>query len=263
MVHRDVRTVLDRLVTGQRRVLGEDLVGSYLFGSAATGDFQPGVSDVDTIAVLRADPNAVQLHVVGRLHDEIAQEMPEWQGLIEAVYLSAHALQRFRSGVFPAARIAPGEPFHAIDVDDRWLIDWYQVRRVGITLTGPPASSVVPPIPQDEWARAVRRHLLEWPEDDAALEGPGDLAYAIVSMCRGLRAVRSGEHVSKEEGARWASVAMPDHTDLIAAALSWRARPSDGSVLGGPARDETRRFISEVKRAVERGFDGPPHEEVL
>jgi catechol 2,3-dioxygenase-like lactoylglutathione lyase family enzyme len=37
----------------------------------------------------------------------------------------------------------------------------------------------------------------------------------------------TGEHVSKREGARWASQLMPEHAELIDDALAWRERPDD------------------------------------
>ncbi|MBI3647417.1 MAG: nucleotidyltransferase domain-containing protein [Actinobacteria bacterium] len=51
---------------GQTQALGVDLVGSYLFGSVVTGDFDPGISDVDTVAVLRSDLTAAQLAALER-----------------------------------------------------------------------------------------------------------------------------------------------------------------------------------------------------
>ena len=54
----EVRELLQRLTGGQEDVLGDDLLGSYVFGSVATGDFEAGISDVDTVTVLRADPTS-------------------------------------------------------------------------------------------------------------------------------------------------------------------------------------------------------------
>jgi hypothetical protein len=39
------------------------------------------------------------------------------KGPVEVVYLSSRALATFRTVSSPAARISPGEPFHAIQVD--------------------------------------------------------------------------------------------------------------------------------------------------
>jgi predicted nucleotidyltransferase len=243
----EVSELLSRLTQRQEHVLGDDLLGSYVFGSVATGDFEPGVSDVDTVTVLRGDPTSDQLTALGRLHQEIVEDMPAWGDRVEVVYLSSRALETVRTASSPAARISPGEPFHAIEVDYRWLIDWYQLREVGIALRGPSISSFVSEIPHSEYVDAVREHLVTWRDSLDDLESRGDQAYAILSMCRGLRTVRTGEHVSKREAARWASEEFPEHADLIRDALEWRARSRGGRRIDGASTYEsTVRFVEMV-----------------
>ncbi len=247
-----VRELLTRLVDGQTRMLGDDLVGSYLYGSAITGDFDPGISDVDTVAVLGSDLTAAQLATLERLHRDIVEEMPEWEDRVEVVYLSFRALETFRTESSAAARISPGEPFHAIEVDRRWLIDWYQLRAVGIALFGPPAASLVPVISHDEYVEAVRQHILSWPNRVDGLVTQGAQAYTILTMCRGLRTWRTGEHVSKREATRWACEALPEYANLIRDAVVWRERSRIGPRIDGTStRDATRRFLMDVKRMVE------------
>jgi hypothetical protein len=150
----------------------------------------------------------------------------------------------------PAARISPGEPFHAIEVDHLWLIDWYQLRAIGIVLRGPSIASFVPEITHDEYVDAVRRFLLTWRDSDD-LVSRGDQAYAILTMCMGLRTVRTGKHGSKREAARWASEEFPEHADLIRDALEWRARSRGGRRIDGTAtRETTTRFVRIVLELV-------------
>jgi Domain of unknown function (DUF4111)/Nucleotidyltransferase domain len=253
-----VEQLLARLVDGQAQALGDSLVGTYVFGSVVTGGFDPGISDIDTVAVLRSDLTAAHLASLERLHRDIVEQLPGWEDRVEVVYLSAQALATFRTASSPAARISPGESFHAIDVDHRWLIDWYQLREVGVALCGPPAASLVPFIAHDEYVEAVRQHMLAWPDWVGGLETRGAQAYAILTMCRGLRTWRTGEHVSKREAARWACVALPEHAPLIQDALVWRERSRIGPRIDGTARrDDTRRFVNDVKRLVEEGHDEP------
>ena len=250
----DVQVVLARLLEGLRVALGDDLVGVYLFGSVATGDYEPGISDVDTVAVLRSDPTGAQLSALDRLHRDIAEEMPVWDERVEVVYLSTRALRDFRTGSSPAARISPGESFHAIEVDRRWLIDWYRLQEVGIALSGPPATSVVPTIAREEYVEGVRELMLEWPDRVDDLDNRGSQAYAILTMCRGLRTIRTGEHVSKREGARWASRELPQHAELIRRAVVWREQARTNPDLEGAGTlEDTRRFVMDVAAIVGTG----------
>jgi predicted nucleotidyltransferase len=104
----EVSELLRRLTQGQEDVLGDDLLGSYVFGSVASGDFEPGISDVDTVTVLRADPTPDQLTALGCLHEEIVEDVPGWEDRVEVVHLSSRALESFRTSSSPAARISRG-----------------------------------------------------------------------------------------------------------------------------------------------------------
>jgi hypothetical protein len=131
------------------------------------------------------------------------------------------------------------------------LIDWYQLRDVGIPLFGPPVASVVPAISPDEYIEAVRQHMLAWRSWAGELATQGSQAYAVLTMSRGLRTCRTGEYVSKREAARWACEVVPEHSALIRDAVIWRARarigpPSDGAAT----RDRTQRFAMDLAARV-------------
>jgi len=51
---------------------GRSLVGLYLYGSLATGDFEPDVSDVDLIAVLTDVPDVPLVTRLRQMHTRIA-----------------------------------------------------------------------------------------------------------------------------------------------------------------------------------------------
>lgn len=163
--------------------------------------------------------------------------------------LYSHALRMFRTASSAGARISPGEPFHAIEVDHRWLIDWYQLRDVGIALSGPPVASVVPVISRNEYVEAVRQHM-QAPDWVHRLATQGDQAYAVLTMCRGLRTWRTGEYVSKREAARWASEALPEYADLIQDALVWREQSMGPAIDATATRDAASRFVMDVQRLV-------------
>ena len=246
----EVERVLSRLLAGHRGVLGPALVGSYVFGSVVSGDYESGISDVDTVAVLRASPTNRQLAGLRVLHREIVEEMPGWDDRVECAYVSVEALEGYRSGSYPAARISPGERFHAIELDPSWVLDWYPLRAVGEALWGPPPATLVPPITEAEYVDAVRRHLLGWRWTDEGASRRSQ-AYAILTMCRGLRTVRTGELVSKREAARWGCEVLPEHAELIGAALAWRAEPrTEPKMEGASTIDATLRFLADVRRLV-------------
>ena len=225
----DVDTLLGAFVSAIHAVLGDELVGVYLYGSYVSGGFDPGVSDLDLVAVTSTEPEAIDLEGLGRVHDAFVSMNPDWTDRLEIVYISKAALSSFRTSAARLAVISPGEPFHLRD--DRvveWLQNWYLIRETGTVLFGPPAASLVPPISMAEFVAAAARYADQIAGQSLHDATPGARAYAILTICRALRTVETRGHASKHEGAAWAREQMPDWAWLIDEAL--RSRLSRGRV---------------------------------
>jgi predicted nucleotidyltransferase len=225
---------------------GSALVGLYVFGSLAEGDFDPAVSDIDLIAVLTESPNEQLATRLGRMHDDLARSNPEWDDRIEVIYISRFGLANCRRDTTKIAVISPGEPFHVVEAGRDWILNWYPARERGVMLTGPPIDSLIPPITDGEYIDEVRRSLIAFTNripDDAPLRWR---AYAILTMCRGLYAIRFGERLSKREAATWAQREFPKWADLIRRAVGWRERqwPDGGNAT--VAVSETRAFVAQM-----------------
>lgn len=228
---------------------GSSLVGLYLFGSLATGDFDAGASDVDLIAVLTNSPGELLAGRLDRVHAKVARANPEWDDRIEVVYISQQGLANCRTDTTTIAVISPGEPFHVVQAGRDWILNWYPARENGVTLLGPPIDSLIPPIPYTEYIDEVRRYLVDFTNRIANDASPGWQAYAILTMCRGLYTIRLGEQASKRKAAAWAEVEFPGWADLIRRALGWRQHKGDPERRAGTASvSETRAFVSEMAK---------------
>jgi predicted nucleotidyltransferase len=224
-----VDTLLEGLVANVHAVLGEDLVGVYLYGSYVSGDFDPGASDIDLVAVTVTEADEIDLEDLGRVHDEFVGAHPDWNDRLEIVYISRAALRSFRTSAARLAVISPGEPFHLRD--DRvveWLQNWYLIRETGVVLFGPPAASLVPPVSMAEFVAAASRYADQISRQSLREASPGARAYAVVTICRALMTVETQAHASKHEGAAWARERMPEWEWLIDEAL--RCRLSRGTI---------------------------------
>jgi hypothetical protein len=84
-------------------------VGLYVYGSLATGDFEPRVSDIDLIAVVRDASGEALLRRLDRMHEDLVRAEPEWRDRIEVDYVSARGLAQCRTHTTTIARISPGE----------------------------------------------------------------------------------------------------------------------------------------------------------
>jgi len=243
----DVDRLLDDLLLQMRRALGNDLVGLYLYGSLVTGDFDPEISDVDLLAATSNDVDDVE--TVGRLremHDALVRAHPAWEGRIEVAYLSTAALKTFQTRRSSIAVISPGEPFHVKDAGRDWLMNWYVVRERGMTLFGPSPKMIIARVTKQEFLRAVRERVQVWEEGTEQATRPAQ-AYAILTLCRALYTLRTGEQASKKQAALWAQNELPEWANFIGNALSWRESWRDDQVNHVATYPETARFVHYCK----------------
>ncbi len=245
--------IVDMVRVAITATTGPALVGLYLYGSLATGDFDERISDIDLLAVLSTEISTDLAARLERVHDQLAEDNPTWRRRIEVVYVSTLALANLRVVPPRIHVISSGEPFHVISAGTDWIITWYPARHDGIALVGPPVTEVVPVTSFEEYANAVRNHMRRFREripDDAA---PGSQAYAVLTMCRGLYTCMHGEPVSKLRAAAWAQGQLPEWAGLIRDALAWREHQWDVPQADGTATAASvRRFVAEIAELVAR-----------
>ncbi len=76
--HAEVNAILHLLLAEVRALLGEELVGMYLFGSLSQGDFDPGSSDIDFVVATAGELPDETLAALAAMHARIAASGLEW-----------------------------------------------------------------------------------------------------------------------------------------------------------------------------------------
>ena len=228
------------------------LLGLYLYGSLTSGDFTPGVSDIDLLAVT---DGPVTLEVIARLqpmHAEIETRFPRWQDRIEVIYVPRQALATFRTQVSEIAAISPGEPLHILSAGIDWLMNWRQVRHGGQVVTGPPAETYVPDTTVEEYVTAVREHAAACGDWMPEMRAPRQQSYAVLTLCRALYTVRHGHGASKAAAAAWLAAEMPHCAPLLEQALRWREVAPTDPTIADRAYPQTLRFVQEMQAEIAR-----------
>ena len=226
--------------------LADDFVGLYAYGSAVAGGFDPGVSDLDLVAVTARDAVDLDVGVLDRVHRLFVANHPDWSDRLEVVYIGDRTLRDFRTSGADLAVISPGEPFHLSGPVRDWLQNWYLVRETSITLAGRPAAEVFPEIDLEEYLSAVAAYARWLSSRDLDALSPGALAYTVLSLCRAMRTVKTRQVCSKQEGAVWVADIAPTSASLIETA--WACRLSRGAVgLDDPA---TRAVAADLARSL-------------
>jgi predicted nucleotidyltransferase len=239
-----VNRLLEALLDELRTVLSDRLVGLYLYGSLAGGDFDAKVSDIDLLAAVESEVTEEECEALRLMHADLAKRYPEWDDRIEVQYASTSALRSFKHERRRMAVISPGEPFHVVEAGLEWLTNWYSVRKNGITLFGADPWTFIEPIEHAEFLEAVRSYALQWEQyvihtkQSRPYQG-----YAILTMCRALRTLTTGEQVSKIQAARWFQARYPAYAALVGRALQWRQEFRSTDIEHEATYAETAAFV--------------------
>jgi hypothetical protein len=120
------------------------------------------------------------------------------------------------------------------------------VREKGVTLFGPPPHEIIEPISKEEFIQAVKIQAGEWRDWMNTIETRPSQAYAIITLCRALYAMRVGEQTGKRQAALWAAEELPAWSDLIQNALVWRRNWAEQNVDHAATLPDMRRFVNHV-----------------
>jgi Domain of unknown function (DUF4111)/Nucleotidyltransferase domain len=215
----------EELATACAQVLGDLVTAVILHGSAATGDYIPGRSDVDLLLVVEHaltdgeiaavqetvvrlganTPGGVDLRVVTRA---VAASPTRAPAMELYVGLHAHESPEIETRV-------PGE---------RDLLAEFSIARAGgRTLIGAAPRLIVGPVPE-EWVVAYGdEHLARW---QGLTDDTKHAELMVLTTCRIWRFAAEGVHCSKAQAGRWALARDPS---LVAVedALRQRAGASD------------------------------------
>src|SRR5215210_4452055 len=96
---RDVTEILNALLYGVQQRLKNNLLGVYLGGSLATGDFIPETSDIDVLAVTKKPVNDTEFDALATLHAQLAALPNRYANRMEIAYIDRAACKRFRAGL--------------------------------------------------------------------------------------------------------------------------------------------------------------------
>jgi streptomycin 3"-adenylyltransferase len=182
-----------------RGALGPELVGVYLHGSAALGDYDPARSDIDILAVCAAPLGAGEGIRLGACLGRDALPCPARAGLEFSLVTRAAALDPGPSPSYELhgwdehGRVRPGDGRGDPDLPLHFAV----VRQIGLAVFGPPAAGVVRDVPREERIGLVGGEL-DWAVAHASP------STQILTACRAWALSADGRFRSKSDAAEWA-----------------------------------------------------------
>lgn len=233
----DLNTVLQTLVDSIQSILGDNMIGIYLQGSFAVGDFDVH-SDVDFIVVLEEELTGSDVDALQQMQEHIYGMDIPWAQHLEGSYFPQDVLRDYtRAGsnvwYFDHGSIVPEQSNHCNTIVVRWT-----VREFGVTLAGPPPDTLIDPIPVEALRRDILATLTGWGRE--ILDAPEHYsnrfyqAFITLNYCRMLHDLHMGAPSSKRTSAEWAKKTLnPSWIGLIDRA--WTGRPDPATSVRTPA----------------------------
>jgi len=220
----DVDAVLAKLLAGVRGTLGPELVGVYLDGSLATGDFVEHSSDIDVLVVTEDALSDEVVAALGTMHARLATGTSKWARELEVSYIPRRALRRFDPDNNFHPCIQRGSDQLLTEEHDRaWVIHRHVVRERGVALVGPDPRTLIDPVDVQRSARR-RRESAAWLVDAGAHVSPV-ARQSLLPIVRGADDVPHALHAAVRRGGV--------ETDRRALGASGAGRAVDAADPGG------------------------------
>lgn len=171
--------------------LGDAVEAAYAIGSAATGGFEPGSSDLDIVVVLRGAPSREKLAALAEaLH---AVDVSPARGLEVVAYAGGQVVLNVNTGPGMTEHVG----FSGDDPAFWFVLDRAIAEEHAVVLVGPPWAECFAPVPLDDVLAALRESL-DW--HDAAEPASRN---AVLNAVRTWRWLETDDWVSKPEAFAW------------------------------------------------------------
>ena len=208
----ELREVLSLFADGIAAELKENLVGIYMVGSLATGDFDLD-SDVDYLVVTKAELTEADMKPIQDIHIKLHAMDCYPAKHLEGSYISIRDLNDWSVvGKKTLYYFDSGSTMYEQTThDNQWHVRWV-LRERGITLVGQKPGTLLPEIPKDELIDEIKTSMLQHVEIfQAEINSP--LAFCnsrfgqsffVLTFCRMLHTLHTATVQSKKAGITWA-----------------------------------------------------------
>ncbi len=208
----ELREVLNIFVDEIATELRENLVGMYLVGSIASGDFDLD-SDVDFLVVTNTELTEADMKPLQDIQIKIHDIDSYPAKHLEGSYISIGDLNDWsmvgkkKLYYFDNGSTTYEQSTH----DNQWHVRWI-LREHGITLVGQKPETILQAIPPDELSNEIKMTMLKvkrYFEDETSrplsfFNSRFGQSFVVLTYCRMLHTLHAGTVQSKKAGVLWA-----------------------------------------------------------
>ena len=219
----NVTAILENIVNSYKNILDNNLIGIYLHGSLAMDCFNPDVSDIDFLVIVRETLSFNDKRKLVDILLKLSKDGPG-KGLEMSVLLEKDA-KNFKhptpyilhySNVYKATYEA-NHSYFCEDGEDPDLAAHITVTRArGICIYGSSIEDIFSPVPRKDYLKSIYFDIADSREE--ILDSP---MYIILNLCRVLYYLKEEVICSKKEGGQWAYCNLPkEYVETVEKALN-------------------------------------------
>ncbi len=199
-------------------ILGEYMVGMYVYGSLALGDFDPATSDIDFIVVTDGGISVDTFIALDRMHAQFTASDSAWAPMIEAAYIPQQILD-------PA--ISTDRLYPQLEHDDSqlkwlpretgWAFQAETLREYGLAVSGADPKMLMNPVKRRDLHQAAYVIAAGWLEQSKSdpswitwVTERSAQSFVVLTLCRFLFLLDQKRLASKPAAGRWGQTSLPE-----------------------------------------------------
>lgn len=225
-----IQSTMNDLTSGLLTILGSRLIGVYLGGSLALGDFADSTDNLDFLVVTDGPLSPEDLVGMSQLHRELRDRHP-YASRLEGDYASLEVIVPTGTAC-PVPGCERGVFLPRVGEVVLTSLTLETLRQRGIIVYGAHPREVLPPISPAEIRQAAADLLTELPRAGAT---PAETAALLLNRLRSAQSLETGELSTKSGAVEWALSRLdPSWHGTIKAAVAMRlgeATPEDEALL--------------------------------
>jgi predicted nucleotidyltransferase len=247
----DIEGLVGDFREGLHKIIDNELVAAYIFGSAVMEDFEATWSDVDFLVITESQLDGSSLQRLSELHSELAAKF-ELGIRLEGTYAARGQLHPwgFEGQV---AVIQPGGLLNAAVTSEHGPGSLLAIRETGVAIVGEAAKDFLPEIDSETLIRGLHEYLERLvSQEDAEATEARELAASTLKIARCLHMIAYRRSSLKAEAAHWLARKQPELEPVLEAALAVRAGGADEHAANllasnvGHFRAEARRLAKSL-----------------
>ena len=242
-MYSEINDLLQLLLLQIQSILTDKFIGMYIGGSLASNSFNCETSDVDCYIITTKTLSKSLIDKIEEMHKQLYLNKHPYTKRIEVSYIPRDDLLNFDpNGTRPYFNEGC---FYQGQYGSNYEIELHVLRGKGITIIGPDIKQLTKDISPQHLKKAILKNLFEYWEanlnDDLKFSRSDYQVFAVLTMCRTLYSLETGNIASKMQAAQWVIDTFDTHwKELIEQALTWKPN-NELNML-----EETQQFVRYV-----------------